>query len=113
MTQTYDFPDHVKGDTFEGVQFTITVNSSALNLTGATIRMQMRLNSNAPVVKEFSVGNGLTLTTPASGIFTFNKQVISVPPGVYYYDIQITLSNGDIKTYITGTWTIIQDITHD
>ena len=33
---------HIKGDTFDQVAFQLKINESAVNLTGATIRMQLR-----------------------------------------------------------------------
>lgn len=109
---TYDFPDHIKGDTFEGVQFTVTVNSVALDLTGATIKMQVRKSPTSAVIDTYTTTGGhLTITNAAGGIFTFDEQIISLASAKYYYDIQITLADATVKTYISGYWTITQDIT--
>jgi ribulose-5-phosphate 4-epimerase/fuculose-1-phosphate aldolase len=110
----YNFPSHTKGDTFNGVLFTITVNAVALDLTGAHIKMDLRLTpETTTVAKSFSDGSGITIdATPTKGKFTINAQVIDIAAANYYYDIQITLQSGSIKTYIGGRWNILQDVTY-
>lgn len=111
--QTYNIPDHVKGDTFEGVQFNVTVNGSALNLTGATIKMQLKPNANPGTTATLTLDttDGITITDAVNGQFEIDQQVIDIAADCYYYDIQITLSGGSVKTYIKGNWNITQDIT--
>lgn len=110
--QTYNIPDAISGDTFAGVQFTLTVNSSPLDLTGAVVIMTVRQRTiKNTVYYEFTNGSGITLTTPASGIFTLDEQVINIPEGNYKYDITIHLPNaGTVKTYIKGEWTILENV---
>lgn len=111
---TYNFNDHKKGDTFPGVTFTVTVNASPLNLTNATIKMAVKTSKTAgtTAVKLFtSTSNNFTILDATEGIFKFNSQIISIPAGTYFYDIQIVLADGTVKTYIEGTWKILQDIT--
>jgi hypothetical protein len=112
--QTYNFPNHIKGDTFNGVEFTLEVNSVAVDLTNASILMYLK-KQKAPcdVVASFSTDTTkITITDAVNGVFQFNNQIIDVPAATYDYDIQITLNNGNVKTYIKGTWTILQDITN-
>ena len=112
----YNFPDHIKGDTFNGKTFTVTLNAVALNLTSAIINMDMRLTPTGTVVKSFtSVGSGgITINAnPVLGKFTLDAQLIDIAVGEYWYDIEIELSSGVVKTYIGGRWTILQDITYE
>lgn len=104
----------ITGDTANEIQFTVTVDGVALDLTGAVITLQVRQNRDAaPVISLTSVASaGITIVTPASGIFKINKQIFSAAPGNYLYDIQFVLASGDIKTYVSGTWSMIGDITH-
>jgi hypothetical protein len=76
--------------------------------------MDLRLTPDtATAAKSFSDGSGITIdTVPTTGKFTFNAQVINIAAANYYYDIQITLQNGSIKTYIGGRWNILQDVTY-
>ena len=111
---TYAIPSVVKGDTFEGVTFSITVNGTVLDLTNASIKMDLRLIPTGILAKRFILGSGLTIVTPpTNGTFTIDKQVIDLPANTYDYDIEITSADGSINTWITGTWQILQDVTHD
>ena len=109
----YDIPSTVKGDTFEGIEFSVIRNGSALDLTGASIKMDLRLIPTGILGKRFAIGSGLTLATPPStGIFQLDKQTVDIPANTYDYDIEITLANAEVYTWISGTWTILQDVTH-
>ena len=109
----YNFNPHVKGDTFKAITFTVTVNDDPLDLTGASIRMQLRLSPLHPVAYELSTAGGnIEITDALDGKFQIKKHVIDFPAAVYHYDIEITLANGDVKTYVAGKWQITQDVTH-
>ena len=109
---TYNFPDHIKGDTFSGVQFEVLVNAIALDLTDADITMQIRENYSTANKIEFSTDNGkLEITDAVAGKFTFKEQIIDVAPKKYVYNIQILLPNGKKHTYIKGVWVIYCDVT--
>jgi hypothetical protein len=109
---TYNFPDHYKGDTFEGKVFTITVNGSPAGLLGATIKMDLRKDKKetTPLTLRLSTESGITILGEDS--FQIDPQIIDIPAKEYVHDIEITYANGDIKTYIEGTWKILQDVTH-
>ena len=112
----YDFSNAVKGDTFDGVLFTLTLNGVAIDLTGATIIMDLRLTKTGTSVKRFTsvADEHITISaTPTDGTFTFNDQIIDVDAADYFYDIQITFADDTVKTYIYGRWTVIQDVTYN
>lgn len=104
--QIYNFPDHTNNDTFNGVSFEVLLNNVAVDLTDADIKMQVR-DSNCKLVAEYK----LEITDATAGKFSFKKQIISLTPSKYSYDIQITFANGDIKTWIKGEWKINKDVT--
>ena len=119
MATTYDFPDHVRGDTMEKVTFTVTVNASPLDLTSAIIKMDLRKASDREVndgdlLKQFTTvaSGGITITDAVNGVFEVDEQVVDVIPGTHDYDIEFALSGGEVKTYISGNWTITQDVTN-
>lgn len=108
----YNFPQHINGDTFNGVTFTVSVNSTPLNLTDAVIKMQARTSSGALALELNTTDSEIEIITPLSGIFSVKEQIISVTDaGKFNYDIQITLSDGTVKTYIEGTWQILPSVT--
>ena len=116
MASTYNFPNHIKGDTMQEVVFTITVNDNPLDLTGAEINMDMRLSTDIrTLAKRFTSTGGdptIEITNAAGGIFKVIEQIVDVPAGTYNYDIEITLADETVKTYIAGTWIITQDQTY-
>ena len=107
---TYDILTHEKGDTFEGVTFTVEVNGSILDLIGATIVATFILQTNCAIQHTLTseVGGGITIadTSPSSGVFYIDQQIIDWRAGVYNYEIKFTLADGRVKTYLEGTWEI-------
>ena len=98
---------------FEAVIFTMLVNGVAQDLTGSTIKMQIRKEPGGVAFTSLtSVGSaGITITTPTSGVFQINKQIFSIPAYSYVYDIQITYSDGTVKSYIDGAFNVLPNIT--
>lgn len=103
----YNIPNHYKGDTFDGIKFTIMVNDQPLNLTGAAIRASFKMMNNEYFM---NLNNGITILSALQGSAQIDPQVISWPAGIYRYDIEITIS-GRIKTYLKGEFSIIDDVT--
>ena len=104
---------HIKGDTFEEVNFQMLVNTVSLNLTGCTLRMQLRKEYGGIVYLSLTsvASAGITITTPTSGLFKINKQIINIEAANYIYDIELVKSDGTVKTYISGNFLITNDVT--
>ena len=104
---------HIKGDTFEAVNFELLVNSVALNLTGCTLRMQLRKEYGGIVYLSLTsvASAGITITSAANGLFKINKQVINIEAANYIYDIELIKSDSTVKTYISGNFLITNDVT--
>jgi len=104
---------HIQGDTFEAVSFAVIKNSVVLNLTSAVIKMQIKKEcGGVPILSFTSVASaGLTITNAAGGLFKINKQVINIPKYNYVYDIEITFSDGTVKTWVEGNFVVKCDIT--
>jgi hypothetical protein len=104
---------HIKGDTFEAVNFAVLKNTVALNLTGAVIKMQLKKECGGVAILSFTsvASAGLTITNAAGGLFRINKQIINIPEYNYLYDIEITFADGSVKTWVDGNFTINCDIT--
>ena len=105
---------HTKGDTFNEVAFEVKKNGTALNLTGATIKMQLRKEYSdvSPTLALTSVSNaGLTITNATSGHFKINEQIINIEVFNYVYDIQFTLASGEVKTYVKGGFNVTPEVT--
>jgi hypothetical protein len=104
---------HIKGDTFEAVNFQMLVNSVALNLTGCTLRMQLRKEYGGVIFLSLTsvASAGITITNAASGLFKINRQIINLYSANYIYDIELDKADGSVKTYISGNFSITNDVT--
>lgn len=105
---------HTKGDTFNEVAFEVKKNGTALNLTGATIKMQLRKEYSdvSPTLSLTSVSNaGLTITNATSGHFKINEQRIDIEVYNYVYDIQFSFASGEVKTYVKGGFNVTPEVT--
>jgi len=110
---SYTIPNHRTGDTWKGIKnITIFRRGSALDLTDAVARMQVRHQTDSPHLIEFSSQNGTIIFTDAeNGVLQIPQVLVDIPVGNYLWDLQITLSSGEVKTFIGGEWNIIPDIT--
>jgi hypothetical protein len=116
MANTYNITT-LKGDTWNGLRATVTENASAVDLTGAEIRMQLKKDIGIPCyVLEFSslstIKNVITITEPLSGMFTVEPEIIDIPAKTYVYDTQVKLANNRVITILSGDFEVIQDITN-
>ena len=102
-----------RGDTFDEVLFELKKDGTAIDLTGATIKMQLRKAAGGPIFLEFtSVSSaGITITDATAGKFKINSVIINLEANVYLYDIEITFASGEVRTWVSGQFTILNDIT--
>jgi hypothetical protein len=109
----YNIPSHRRGDTWGGINsITFTVNGSALPLTGAAVKMEFREDIDAPPILTLSTETSSIVIGQAPGVLQIPPKLINIPFGKYQYDLQITFANGVVKTYMSGTWEIVPDITY-
>ena len=112
---TYKINDQYKGDTFNGVTFTIKegANKTPIDLTGVSILSQFRANEVTGAIQQsFSIGSGITLTDATGGVFSIDPFTLDWNTGTFFYDIQITFPNGDVRTYVKGSLNVLQDVTN-
>jgi len=84
-----------------------------INLTGATLKMTVDTLANPPdaSTKLFEVVGVLT-ATPTDGKAMFTPTVENTGTiGDYYYDVQLTDAEGNIRTVAKSTFKITMDIT--
>lgn len=102
------------GDRIPARNYQISVNGSPLDLTGVKIKCQFRIpdSDEQPVLTYSTEENTIQITDAVAGEFQFVKRTgLNIPAGVYEYDIQFTLANGDIVTYIKGEREFVKDVT--
>lgn len=111
MRQRYDLQNVYKGDTFDGVILELLLDGDPMDLTGATISMKVRAQSpTGTLVDTLTLAN--TRLTLLANILTIVPFLVTYAAGKYYYDIEIVFSDGRVKSYIGGDWTILQDTTY-
>ena len=111
----YNFPEHISGDTWSGINsMIISETNTPVNLSNCKIVMQVRSSHNlaSPLVYEFStLKNTILIISAVGGVINVPSQDINIPPGLYNYDLKIIFPNGNKKTYLTGEWKILPNIT--
>lgn len=111
----YDFTPHRCGDTWKGISsITISHNGVPVDLTESVVRIQFRSAHNvaSPVVLELSSKKGqIVFAMPRNGVISIPSQNIEMPIGKYAYDLEVTLIDGTIKTYMEGVLEVIPQIT--
>lgn len=101
---TYNFPDHISGDTFYGVTFVLTNSGGPIDLTDCDIYFKIQ---RFPAKDLLSTDNGgIAITDATNGKFEVAEQIISWKPYMYHYKIYVVFPSGDVVTYLQGTWRI-------
>jgi len=109
---TYNFESIKIGDTYDGATFDVVRTPSPVVLTGAEIIFQVRKADVLYIEKR--VGSGITISSAIQFILSpfivvSNQTGIELTADTYDYDIQFIFTDGTVKTYISGTFTVIKD----
>ena len=112
---SYDFPCHIKGNTFKDKIFKIEnvadTISTPIDLTGAEVLMQFKESEDSEMVFEFKTSNNtILLTNAADGELKMVKRTLDVSAGKYIYDLKVTFPGNYIKTFFKGNITIEKNI---
>jgi len=97
---------------WSGSAYTVTTNSIYLDLTNASLLCQFKPDAYSAAALTLTNLSGLTITNAVNGQFQINPQIINIPWRTYQYDVQITLAGGVVKTYVSGTMTVTEDISN-
>ena len=111
-----DISNHVKGNTFRGIQYTLTdENDAAIDLTNAAIRIQFRKNKKTgDLALTLTTNDHITLTDASNGVFSIDNDFeIDIPAGLYYYDILFIFNSTTYRTYVWGEFTVLQNVTEE
>ena len=112
MAGKYDFLPVVSGDTMDAYHLQITENDVAVNLTNSKIKMDIRKGVGLPLVMSFSSDDEtIKIDAPLEGKFKIEKRKIEASGYQYKYDLQVEFENGDVKTYLAGTFPVEHQIT--
>lgn len=102
------------------------VNGVAVDITGGTLRMTAKrryADQDSDAVFTKTIGNGITITNPAQGLFTvaivpadtrtvsgLDENNDSEVPILLVYDLQLKDVNGSIYTGQRGQLTVLPDV---
>jgi hypothetical protein len=99
-----------KNDTWNNT-FTLLNGVTPINLTGATVEIQIRKKANSTdALATLIIGDGITISGASSNVITVAYNV-DIDAGSYVYDMAIKFSDGTEKTYIWGIFIIYEDVT--
>lgn len=103
-----------RGDSYP-ITLTLTDKTSgaSINLTGCTLLMTVDSLAEPPddTTKLFEV-SGVLDADPTTGKATFTPtSTHTATPGSYFYDVQLTDADGNIRTVVKSTFVVSQDIT--
>jgi hypothetical protein len=112
--ETYIIEPHVSGDTWSSLSsITIAINGISPVFPLVSARIQFRKSYLGSIIFELNSENHDTMeiADPVTWRIVIPSQVIAAPPGIYSYDLETIDSMGSKKTYLKGTWEILEDIT--
>lgn len=109
----FDWPPQYAGDTADTISFTVERNGEAVDLTGSSIRMQVRECVRHVPILSLSTDDGVSIvvTDGPSGKFRVGQYKIPTASGSYQYDVEVTFPDGVVKTYLKGNYVIDGEIT--
>jgi len=103
----YNFPTVLSGDN-TGV---VSVSFDGVDISGSTVKIQFKSSSNSSAVVDLSSTNGdISISGNDITIPSFVAPQVNSATS-FSYDLQITLSNGSVRTYLSGSMKVVPDIT--
>ncbi|QJE95971.1 hypothetical protein [Luteolibacter luteus] len=100
-------PSIKTGATWQGRQHQAKLNGVPIDITGATILMQLRSSVTSGVTAEWSTADGTIVpTVPGDGWFQILGRDVTWPAGSYVHDVLVVLASGRKIQFPTGEWTI-------
>lgn len=99
-----------KNDTLS-LSYEMKVNDVPLDLSGATVRLQVRPTAGSNTLTlSITNGNGINITGTDHNIIAISK-LITIASGDYVYDLEVAFANGEVKTYVHGSFKVSEDVT--
>lgn len=99
-----------QGDTFSRQFSFLNEEDVAIDLSSSTFKLTIKDNSGTTILEWLNSDFSLIST----GVYSIGKtatQMQSVNPGVYSYDLQVTNSSSETRTWIFGQFIIEQQST--
>lgn len=88
------------GTTGDASTFQFKENTVPINFTTATVKIAWKRHNTDKIQKTMTVSDGVTITNAIGGTIRIDEQIYDWKPGVYYADVDITLSSGKKINYL-------------
>jgi len=98
-----------RNDTWQQV-FTLLADTTPINLSGATVYIQVRKGCGGTLALTLTNGSGVTIGGANNNQITVNK-LVNIDKGNYVYDLQVTFTSTVVKTYLEGDFIVYDDVT--
>lgn len=98
-----------RNDTWKQV-YAILVNDIPVSLVGATAYIQVRKGCGGVLALSATNGSGITIGGVGNNEITVNK-LVNIDKGNYKWDLQVTFSDGLVRTYLEGDFIVYDDVT--
>jgi hypothetical protein len=104
-----------KGSTLPIVVVATDEDGVAINLTGATAKMQIKNAAGTVLLTLQTGGTGIALTNPTQGELTISPEVVGTSTlpldNILLYDLKVTLADTSVYPWFRGIITLIEKIT--
>jgi hypothetical protein len=90
--------------------YALTVNNVAISLLGATVYIQVRKGCGGDLALSATNGSGVTIGGVGNNEISVNK-LVNIDKGNYKWDLQVSFSDGTVKTYLEGDFIVYDDVT--
>lgn len=90
--------------------YALTVNTVPISLVGATVYIQVRKGCGGALALSATNGSGVTVGGVSNNEINVNK-LVNIDKGNYKWDLQVTFSDGTVKTYLEGDFIVYDDVT--
>lgn len=102
-----------QGDTWAGITVEFLIDSDPVDLSGATIKMQLRKSyCDSVIALEFLTEDStIVIDNPLTGTFSVEPRIIDIAAKQYVYDLEVTLASGRVVTIVQGKFTILPTVT--
>ena len=108
-------PDTFKGDTWDGLTWEISsVDADDTRFAAALVGCRFELQTLAGVAAlslSSATAGQITINNSAANAWsvTVESRILSLAAGEYLYGLEFTDADGVVKTYLTGSLTVLAD----
>lgn len=114
-TSNVKLPDTFKGDTWDGLTWelsSVDADDTRFSATLSLCRFELQTLAGVAALSLSSATAGqitINNATANSWSVTVEPRILSIAAGEYLYGLEFTDADGVVKTYLTGSLTVLDD----